>query len=123
VRHWDESTTVGGPCAADNPTSLVNIHYGSPTVSQRKRISHESRGAEFEALTHKSLAPREHILGLDALFDEFHQQIKEDLARQYGAHMIDTTGSTFTISYEQLYPVVVSPRAYVTVTLVTPDVT
>jgi hypothetical protein len=52
-----------------------------------------------------------------------HQQIKEDLARQYGAHMIDTTGSTFTISYEQLYPVVVSPRAYVTVTLVTPDVT
>jgi hypothetical protein len=52
-----------------------------------------------------------------------HQQIKEDLARQYGAHVIDTTGSTFTISYEQLYPVVVSPRAYVTVTLVTPDVT
>jgi hypothetical protein len=52
-----------------------------------------------------------------------HQQIKEDLARQYGAHVIDTTRSTFTISYEQLYPVVVSPRAYVTVTLVTPDVT
>jgi hypothetical protein len=50
-------------------TSLVNIHYGSPTVSQRKRISQDSRSAE--ALTHKSLAPREHILGLDALFDAF----------------------------------------------------
>jgi hypothetical protein len=52
-----------------------------------------------------------------------HQQIKEDLVRQYGAHVVDTTGYTLTIPYEQLYPVVVSPRAYITVTLVTPDVT
>jgi hypothetical protein len=46
---------------------LVNIRYGSLTVSRRKRISHESRGAEV--LIHKSLAPREHILSLDVLFD------------------------------------------------------
>jgi hypothetical protein len=52
-----------------------------------------------------------------------HQQIKEDLVRQYGAHVVDTTGYTLTIPYEQLYPVVVSPRAYITVTLVIPDVT
>jgi hypothetical protein len=44
---------------------LVSIRYGSLTVSRRKRISHGPRGAE--ALTHKSLTPREHILGLDAL--------------------------------------------------------
>ena len=48
---------------------LVNIRYGSLTVSRRKRISHEPRGAE--ALTHKYLAPREYILGLDALYDTF----------------------------------------------------
>jgi hypothetical protein len=49
--------------------NLVNIRYGSLTVSRRKRISHEPRGAE--ALTHKSLTPREHILGLDTLHDAF----------------------------------------------------
>jgi hypothetical protein len=45
---------------------IVNIRYGSLTASRRKRISHESRSAE--ALTHKYLAPREHILDL---FDAF----------------------------------------------------
>jgi hypothetical protein len=52
-----------------------------------------------------------------------HQQIEGNIVRQYGAHGVDTTGYTLTTRYEQLYPIVVSPRAYITVTLVIPDVT
>ena len=45
---------------------IVNIRYDGLTVSRRKRISHESRSAE--ALTHKYLGPKKHIL---YLFDAF----------------------------------------------------
>ena len=58
----------------------VNIRYGNPTVSQRKRISHESRGADSDALAYESLAAREHILGFDALFGLHHSMIREDVS-------------------------------------------
>ena len=48
-----------------------------------------------------------------------HQQIFKIIVRQCGAHGVDTTGYKVTPSYEQLYRVVISPRAYITVASLT----